>query len=169
MESKTQEFGQGLRQAMLAEQAGRDFYSLTAEKTRHPGGRRILELLAAEEAGHYEYLRRHYESVIATGELARGLTLGEAHQLATCHPILTPDLLAGLRHVRFEADAIEIAVQLERNSVDHYLHMAEGARTPEVKALFAQLAAWESEHHDAFLQLRSELAAAEKARVTEAR
>lgn len=152
MDEKTKELADGLRQALLAERAGSDFYKLAAEQTQDPEGRKVFEMLAAEESSHFDYLRRHYQSVVETGSLAKGVTLSEAHQLATDHPIFSPALVARLKEAHFEMSALAIAVQLELNAVTHYRRMAERAATQEARQLFEELVEWESGHYDAFFK-----------------
>jgi rubrerythrin len=53
--------------------------------------------------------------------------------------------------------ALAIAVQLELNAIKHYSEQAEKATRPEVKKLFAELAAWEKGHYAAMLRQQEAL------------
>lgn len=157
MDPKTKELAEGLRQALLAERAGNEFYKMAAAQTQDPEGRKVFERLAEEEAGHFEYLAGHYRSVLETGALARGLTLREAHEFAHDNPIFSAELKGRLKYAHFEMSALAIAAQLELNALNHYKRMAERSESPEAKKLFEDLVAWESGHYDAFVKQQQAL------------
>jgi rubrerythrin len=157
LSSKTKELAEGLRQALLAERAGSEFYKVAAAQTKDPGGKKVFEELAEEETRHFEYLSGHYKAVLATGALAQGLTLSEAHQFGTNNPIFSSELKGRLKYAHFEMSALAIAAQLELNALTHYRRMAERAQTPEARKLFEDFVEWESAHYDAFVKQQQEL------------
>jgi rubrerythrin len=157
MDAGSQELIEGIRAAMLAERAGYEFYRMAAERTQDPEGRKVFEQLAQEEQAHFEYLGKHYQALVAKGALAKGVTLDKAHQLATNHPIFSPELKARLKGAHFEMSALAIAAQLELNGINHYHSLASKATAPAAKKLFEELADWERGHYCAFIRQQQEL------------
>jgi len=157
MERKNHELIEGIRVAMMAERTGHDFYRMAAEHTRDPSGKQTFTQLAEDEQKHFEYLSRHYQSLVEKGELAKGVTLGQAHELANDHPIFSADFKSRLKGAHFEMSALAIAVQLELNGINHYKAQAEKAKTPEARKLFEELVDWEKGHYNAFVRQQEEL------------
>jgi rubrerythrin len=142
---------------MMAERTGHEFYRMAAEHTKDASGKQVFAQLALEEQKHFEYLAKHYQSLVEKGELAKGVTLGRAHELAHDHPIFSADFKSRLKGAHFEMSALAIAAQLELNGINHYLAQAAKAKTPEAKKLFEELVEWETGHYDAFVREQQEL------------
>jgi rubrerythrin len=157
MDAKTKELVAGLRAAMQGERTGHEFYKMAAASTKDPEGRKVFEQLAAEEQAHFDFLRKHYQSLVEKGELAKGVSLGEAHALANEHPIFSADLKSRIKGAHFEMSALAIAAQLELNGINHYREQAARAVHPEAKRFFQELVEWESGHYDAFVRQQQEL------------
>jgi rubrerythrin len=157
MNAKLNELVEGLKAAMLAERAGHDFYKMAAVSTTDPGGKAVFERLAAEEQVHFEFLRKHYQAILETGELAKGVRLEPGGEVKGEHPIFSKDLKARIREAHMEMSALSIAAQLELNSINHYRDMAARTTVPEAKKFFQELVEWESGHYDAFVRQGQEL------------
>ena len=157
MDAGVKELVEGLKAAMLAERTGHEFYKMAAASTKDEAGRQTFERLAAEEQSHFEFLRKHYDSLLEKGELAKGVKLGEAHALASEHPIFSNDLASRIKQSHFEMSAISIATQLELNAINHYREQAAKTTLPEAKKFFQELVVWESGHYEAFVRQQQEL------------
>ena len=157
MDARNHELIEGIRAAMLAERAGNEFYRMASEHTKDPAGKKVFEQLADEEQTHFEYLAKHYKSLAEKGELAKGVTLGQAHELAADHPICSADFKSRLKGAHFEMSALAIAAHLELNGINHYRAQAAKAKTPEARKLFEELVEWEKGHYDAFVRQQQEL------------
>ena len=157
MDAKVADLLDALRTAMEGERTGHEFYKVAAAHTEDPQGREVFEQLAAEELEHFEFLRKQHQSVAKNGELASGLTLGQAHALAAEHPIFSVDFRRRLREAHFEMSALAIAVQLELNAINFYREQAAKAPHAEARQLFQSLLEWESGHYDAFIRQQQEL------------
>jgi len=157
MDTKNQELLEGIRAAMIAERTGREFYRMAAEHTQDLSGRQVFAQLADEEQLHFDYLAKHYRSLTEKGELAKGVTLGQAHELASENPIFSAAFKSRLKDAHFEMSALAIAVQLELNGINHYRAQAAKAKTPEARKLFEELVEWEKGHYDAFVRQQQEL------------
>ncbi len=157
MDANVKDLVEGLKAAMLAERTGHEFYKMAAASTKDANGRQVFERLAAEEQSHFEFLRKHFESLLEKGELDKGARLGEAHALPSEHPIFSKDLTSRIRQAHFEMSALAIAVQLELSSINHYREQAARTTLPEAKKFFQELIEWESSHYEAFVRQQQEL------------
>ena len=157
MDDKNHELVEGIRTAMMAERTGREFYRMAAEHTQDAAGKQAFKQLAEEEQLHFDYLAKHYKSLSEKGELAKGVTLGRAHELANENTIFSADFKSRLKGAHFEMSALAIAVQLELNGINHYKAQAAKAKTPEARKLFEELVDWEKGHYDAFVREQEQL------------
>lgn len=139
-----------LDQAIRAEVEGHHFYRMAAATTDDPRGRAVFEALAREEQLHAEWLRAQYRSVQETGGFDLDLDLGEP-LVEPGSPIFSDQLKARAATAHYEVTALSVGVQLEENGQRHYQEMAKAAADPKVKALFTELAEWESGHYHALL------------------
>lgn len=151
MEKKTKGLLEDLKTAMQAELTGYEFYKTAAATTTDSEGKHTFEELAAEERSHFEFLQKHYESLLDTGSLAKGSNLGKGHKRSTQHPIFSAQLKERIQEAHFEMSALAIAVQLEANSIQYYQAMAARAPDAIAKQFFGELADWETGHHDALV------------------
>jgi rubrerythrin len=140
---------EGLRQALLAERTGHEFYKMAAKNTKDPTARATFQQLAKEEKEHFEYLAAHYRSLLENGASAPEVDLPTAERFTPDHAIFSPALKARLRQAHFEMSALAIAAQLELNSILHYQRQAEQATIPQLRRLYQALLAWETSHYEA--------------------
>jgi rubrerythrin len=65
--------------------------------------------------------------------------------------------------IEFNADEIlEMAQQIERNGAKFYRKASEGAKTPKVRQMLLDLAAWEDRHEQVFAEMRKQLTQQER-------
>lgn len=152
MNDAIKEMAEGLRKAMLAERTGYEFYMNAARTTKDPDGKETFEKLAHEEQEHFDFLRKHYVSLMEKGTFATGVTLGDQKHTTADTPIFSSQLRDRIKGAHFEMSALAVAVQLELNGINHYKALAAKASTPEAKKFFEELVDWESGHYDALLR-----------------
>jgi rubrerythrin len=155
MEAATKtRLAEGLRRAIEAEAYGRDFYLMAARSTSDPRGREVFERLAAEELEHQRFLSRHHASILERGAPDGAARLGPRSSLEGASPIFSDELRARIREAHFEMTALAIGVKLEEDAAIFYSREAEAtaALDERVSAFYRELAAWESEHHQALLR-----------------
>lgn len=152
MDKSTQRVADGLKKAMQAEHEGRHFYLMAAQSTKDPKGQTTFNTLAEEELDHFNYLKRHYESVVKTGKIDPAATLGEQKALSGMHPIFSDDIQKRVKDAHYEMTALSIGIQLELSAVQFYRAEAEAATDPEVRKLHETLAKWEQGHLTALEQ-----------------
>lgn len=157
MDARTTELVAALRAAMQGERTGYEFYKMAASNTADPQGKKTFEMLAAEEQSHFDFLRRHYLSLMETGQLSKDARLSKAKDLGEEHPIFSAELKGRIKGAHFEMSALAIAAQLELNGINHYREQAAKAHSPEARKLFQELVEWESGHYEAFIRQQQEL------------
>ncbi len=152
MDETTKRVAEGLKKAMQAEHEGRHFYLMASESTKDPKGQQTFKELAEEELDHFNYLKRHYESVVKTGQIDSTARLGEQKVLTGMHPIFSDDIQKRVKDAHYEMTALSIGVQLEMSAIQFYRAEAEAATDPGVKELHQELAKWEQGHLSALEQ-----------------
>lgn len=157
MDPATKDMIEGIKQAMAAERHGFTFYQTAAANTQDPSGRQVFAELAQEELGHFEFLAKHYRSLLEQGKPAADAKLAPHTVMTPASPIFSEALRARIQEAHFEMSALAIAVQLELNAVTHYREQATKAVVPEVRRFFEELAEWESGHYQAFLSAQQSL------------
>ncbi|MEO0079631.1 MAG: ferritin family protein [candidate division WOR-3 bacterium] len=135
----------GLKEAMLAEQTGIQFYTTAAEKTVDAQGRQVFEQLADEERQHLEYLQRQFRHILA-GEQFEPLTLASKVDAAQTSPIFSPALRHRLKEAHWEMTALAVGLQLELAAIQRYRSLAQTTDRPDVRTFFETLVRWEEGH-----------------------
>ncbi len=131
-----------LRQAILNEVEGRQFYDSAAQRAEDDSVKEAFVHLAREERQHEVWLRKMYEQVAENKTLAF-----EEMELIE---VLSPQIFR-LENIGAESGSLEISVYkigilMERASGIFYRNGADAATTPAVKKLLLQLAEWEDVH-----------------------
>ncbi|MBI5508085.1 MAG: ferritin family protein [Deltaproteobacteria bacterium] len=157
MNKTTRQILEGMKKAMQGERTGHEFYKMAAKSTKDPMGRQVFEELAREEAEHFSFLARQYDSFLEAGHLDPKVKLGKPMPLDRGHPIFSPAFKKRLKDAHFEMSALAVAVQLELNGINHYRAEANRARDPDLKRFYEQLVRWEIGHYEAFLRQQQEL------------
>ncbi|MGQ9678593.1 MAG: ferritin family protein [bacterium] len=135
----------GLKEAMLTEMAGIEFYTTAAEKTIDPQGRRVFALLADEERKHLEYLKRQYGHLMAG---SRFESLAETSNIdpTQASPIFSSELTSRLKTAHWEMSALAVGLALEQASIQRYRELATSTPVQELKDFFSALVRWEETH-----------------------
>jgi len=138
----------GLKEAILAEQTGVQFYAIAAANTTDAQGREVFQQLARDEAEHQRWLRRQY------GHLVEG-TPWETWEpaphagLSGPSPIFSDELRSRIGEAHWEMTALSVGLALEEATVGRYRALAQAADRPEVRQFFEQLTKWEESHAEA--------------------
>ena len=139
---------EGLKAALQAELNGIEFYRMAAHKTDDIKGKKVFEMLAADEYKHFQALEKQYASIAKNNEW-QSIDLGDASVFEGESPIFSPELKARLKGKHFEMTALSIGAMLESNSIDFYRKMKEENDDPAAVKLYAQLQKWEEGHLEA--------------------
>ncbi|UCE58745.1 MAG: ferritin family protein [Phycisphaerales bacterium] len=147
----------GLLKAITAEWEGNSFYRMAAETSKDPKAREVFGQLAQEELSHMEYLTEHYESVLKTGKLSGGATLGKRMNLSDSFPIFSEDIKSRLKEAHFEMSSLSIGIKLELDAMNFYKAEAQAVDDPEAKRFYTELSEWEAAHYHALLRQQEAL------------
>jgi rubrerythrin len=138
----------GLKEAILTEETGVQFYTVAAANTTDVQGREVFQQLARDEAEHQQWLRRQY------GHLVEG-TPWETWKpaphagLSGPSPIFSDGLRARIGEAHWEMTALSVGLALEEATVTRYRNLARAAEQPDVRRFFEELARWEESHAEA--------------------
>ena len=138
----------GLKEAILTEQTGVQFYTVAAANTTDAQGREVFQQLARDEAEHQQWLRRQY------GHLVAGTPWEEMKPefhavLSGPTPIFSDDLRSRIGEAHWEMTALSVGLALEEATVTRYRDLARAAEQPDVRRFFEELARWEQSHAEA--------------------
>ena len=138
----------GLKDAILTEQTGVQFYTIAAANTTDVQGREVFQQLARDEAEHQQWLRRQYGHLV---EDAPWETWKPVHHadLSGPSPIFSEGLRSRIGEAHWEMTALSVGLALEEATVIRYRKLAQAADRPEVRRFFEDLAKWEESHAEA--------------------
>lgn len=128
--------------AIKAEKDSMDFYRRAASVTKNERAKKVLDILANEEAGHLKAFFDHY----------KGSDFGD---LATClsSPIDTKNpafikLEKAINENMVEQKALEIALIEEKYCIDKYTQLAKGVVDPAVRSVFERVVLETQKHYE---------------------
>lgn len=131
-----------IKQAILNEVEGYQFYKLYSEKVTSPEVSKTFLEIAEEELQHIEYLKK-----LMSNNREETLLMAQMEVPAPGifkFSTLTPAELS------LALAAFSIATKMEDDSQKFYGKAAAEAATEEEKALFTKLQKWETQHRDSF-------------------
>lgn len=138
----------GLKEAILTEQTGFQFYTVAAANTTDARGREVFGQLARDESEHRQWLRRQYDHIVAGTPWEE--MKPEAHaDLSGPSPIFSDDLRSRIGEAHWEMTALAVGLALEEATVIRYRELAQTAERPEVRKFFEELTKWEESHAEA--------------------
>ena len=126
--------------AMQMEKDGEEYYYQLAERVPNKGLRAIMEMLAVEEAKHYQALEK---MKTARPELAETTVLSDARNVFA-------QIKESGESVDFDLGQVELyrkAQDLERKSADFYSEKADEVEHEYQKEIFLMLADEEKKHY----------------------
>jgi len=138
----------GLKQALLNEIDGAEFYRMAAKSARHDGVRQMFRFLMEEE-------ERHREAIL---EQMKRMTEGKPFLLARSaaakkrlerfkSPLFTEDLVKVSRQVEGEVAALSIGMTLEKRAIAQFAALRRKvAGDARAEKVFSGLMSWEQDH-----------------------
>ena len=140
----------GLKQALLNEIDGAEFYRMAAGSARRDAVRQMFRFLMEEEERHREMIVDQMRRMAEGKEMKfeRGASAKKA--LAKFRsPLLTDDLVKAGRQVEGEVAALSIGMTLERRAIAQFVALRKTAAGDErAEKVFSDLVAWEQDHLD---------------------
>jgi rubrerythrin len=136
-----------IRQALLNEQEGHDFYTLAAQQAENPEAKEAFDNLASEELNHIKWLREMYKKLAANNP--------DGFDFSTIDLPPVPGLYTA-ENIGRESGSIAvsvygIAVNMEKAAIDFYTAAAEQTKVPAAARLYNNLILWENQHLEKFL------------------
>jgi rubrerythrin len=133
-----------LKQAILLEKRGKNFYSKVAEQTSHSSVKDFFELMAEEEQNHINLLHAQYKSLKEHG-------MFQSHDLSAsptdaAEKVLTEEVCKLISGADYESAAISAAISMEEKAIQLYSERVEKSVDEEEKKLYTWLVGWEKKH-----------------------
>lgn len=134
-----------LKQAILLERRGYEFYKKVADQAENPRVETFFSDLAQEELGHIKILSAQFKAFNKTGHFEVDLLNGQ-EECKNCKEVFSQDIKDKIAAASFEASAITAAISMEKRAVELYSKQAENAEDVEEKKMYAWLADFERKH-----------------------
>ncbi|HLG28656.1 MAG TPA: ferritin family protein [Candidatus Brocadiales bacterium] len=130
-----------IEKAIAEEKKARDFYSKMASQMSDKGARLKLEVMAATEQKHHDFLTSWYIELC-----------GHEPQILESSPPKADEIVKIRRPAKEESfqDIIGIIVEAEKHAYTFYKEAALKATEPEHKKVFEMLATMEQSHVEQF-------------------
>lgn len=136
---------EALKLAIKAEKDSMDFYTRAASVAKNARAKRVLEMLATEEAAHVKHFFDHYNGT-DFGDLQSFM----ASPVDTKNPTYVK-LEKAISEEMGEQKALELALIEEKECIGQYTQLAAGVVDPVVKAIFERVVK-ETESHYALIE-----------------
>jgi len=146
-----------LKEAILLERRGKEFYSAVAEKSDSKSARKIFEMMAEEEDQHIKFLSDQFAHYSRTNEFLSVKDLEGDTDDEVAMKVLSEDFKKEVGAASFEAAAISAAIDFETRAVKLYSDRAEEATDKNEKELYSMLAKWEMGHQRSLHELSESL------------
>lgn len=145
-----------LKEAILLERRGKEFYSKVAEKSDSKSARQIFEMMAREEDQHIKYLSVQFAHFTRTNEFLKPENVEEVDD-EIAMKVLTDEFKKEVSAASFEAAAISAAIDFETRAVKLYQDRANDATDQNERDMYTMLANWEMGHQKSLHDLNESL------------
>lgn len=142
---------QALHQGIQTEIQGLTFYRKAAARTGDPKGQEVFRSLMRDEEMHLRLLQVQYGALVDKGrwlEMEQARELEPGREVAVLFPQDDETLAALLPAEGDDLQALQIALDFERQGYQMYRRQAEETADPAGRALYDFLAAQEQKHYD---------------------
>jgi rubrerythrin len=143
---------EAVKQALMLEINGFQFYQVAAERCSNPVARQMFEELARDETQHRAELERQFRSILQENRW-RPPPRSKKPDLRFKDPVIDQSLKKNIEGAWFDFAALQIGVMLEKRTLDHYRNQRSCTEDPELKALYTWLTEWEEGHLDRLMTL----------------
>ena len=139
-----------LKYAVEKEKAAEDFYTEKAQTVQEPGSREIFKDLAGDEHKHFEMvneLLRQAETGAETSTIILPPPSDQKERVEVIFSKLKGGKLPPLSEKTTDREALTFALEIEKQSFNHYSQAAEDAENNETAAVYLFLAGEENKHY----------------------
>lgn len=130
-----------LKQAILNELEGYNFYTLAAEQVKDADAKDAFVHLAQEEEKHLSWLKEMYKSISQSTVVTSPNNLTDPPS-----PHIFTWSNAGTESGSLAVSVFGIAIGMEKAAIDFYKKAAETTKIDAAKKLYLTLVKWEEEH-----------------------
>lgn len=132
--------------AIKAETDAIAFYKEAARKTEHPVGRKMFLSIIEDEQNHLADFKRIIEGLhMKVPHVVTG-----AGKMKTAFEGSREALLNKIRAATDEMDALKLAIQVAKETIEFYEKLSRKVKNPKEKALFERLLREERQHYAIF-------------------
>jgi rubrerythrin len=128
--------------AIKAEKDSMDFYRKAASVAKNERAKKVLELLASEEAGHLKSFFDHYKGT-EFGDLKSYIDSPADEKNPTY-----VKLIKGISDDIVEQRALELSLIEEKECIGQYTQLAKGVVDPAVRTIFERVLKETQRHYD---------------------
>jgi rubrerythrin len=138
----------GLKQALLNEVDGAEFYRMAAASARHDGVRQMFRFLMEEEERHREMILDQMKRMAEGKPFLLTRSAAARKRLEKFKsPLFTEDLVKVSRQVEGEVAALSIGMTLEKRAIAQFAALRRKvAGDARAEKVFSDLVAWEQDH-----------------------
>ena len=139
-----------LKYAVEKEKAAEDFYTEKAQTVQEPGARKIFKDLAGDEHKHFEMvsdLLKQAESGAETSTIILPPPSNPKERVEAILSKFKDAKLPSLSEKTTAREGLTFALEIEKQSFNHYSQAAEDAENNETAAVYRFLAGEENKHY----------------------
>ncbi len=138
----------GLKQALLNEVDGAEFYRMAAKSARHDAVRQMFSFLMEEEERHREAILEQMKRMAQGKPFLLSRSAAAKKRLSKFKsPLFTEDLVKVSRQVEGEVAALSIGMTLEKRAIAQFASLRRKvAGDARAEKVFSDLIAWEQDH-----------------------
>ncbi len=122
------------------------FYKKAAEKTRHPIGKKMFLSIMEDEKNHLEDFKCLLEGL----DIKVRDAVSPMKKMKTVFEENREGLLERIEATTDEMEALKIAMEMEKESIDFYEKASKEVQGPKERALFERLVEEERQHYAIF-------------------
>lgn len=137
---------ESMKMAIQMEKDGRVFYEKEAEKTENELGKKMFETLAKDEITHLQTFQKMFDTI--TGKDGWQEIVEQYSPKTGKIPIFEEEIEKKADVNPGELDALRIAMDNERKSIDYYNKVVEETEEPLAKEIFTKIIEEEKYHYD---------------------
>lgn len=120
------------------------FYKEAAEKTRHPFGKKMFLSIMEDETRHHEA----FKCILQGLDIRVQDFVSPIKKMKTVFEENRSDLVERIEVTTDEMEALKIAMQMEKESIDFYKKVSNEVQTAKERSLFEKLVEEEQQHYD---------------------
>jgi len=138
-----------LKYAVKKEKAAEDFYTEKAQTVQEPGTKEIFRDLAVDEHKHFEMvseLLKQAESGVETSTIILPPPSSPKERVEAIFSKFKNGKLPSLSEKTTAGEALTFALEIEKQSFNHYSQAAEDSENNETAAVYRFLAGEENKH-----------------------